>query len=443
MEVRAEVTAGGIRESVRRVRPPRLRGSAIRAGILRTAGVNMASVAAAGFGGVLAARALGPAPRGEYAAIMAWFGALLMIGQLGQTAATAYHVAREPEQARDYVATSRTIMVLTGLLTIAVGLAAAPTLGRHHAEAVWGYRAVFVTCLPTFIGASYTFALLAAHLALWNLVRITQPLAYLGLLGLLYLSDRLTLTTLVWTLCLTTVAQTGLAYLLCRRRGLAGGRSRPRLARPLIRYGLSQVTAAVPTTITGRLDQLVLSLVVAPAALGHYAVATSLTNLALPLVAAIGSVVYPRIAARTMSAESTTALQRRAVTASVVLSAGLLLALAVSASWVIPVVFGPEFRGAVPLVWLLAPGTAFLACGMVCADLLRGHGRPLAVARAQAISAVAMAALLAGLLPTMGLFGAALASTVAAGVALACMLRALPGRAAPAVPPTPAIQHQG
>ncbi|MFC0566590.1 oligosaccharide flippase family protein [Plantactinospora siamensis] len=379
---------------------------------------------------MLAARSLGPAPRGEYAAIMTWFGTLLMVGQLGQTAAVAYHVAREPRRAADHLATSRNIMLVTGLLAIGAGLVAAPMLGRHHGEAVWGYRLVFLTCLPTFVGASYTFALLATRLALWNLVRISQPLAYLAVLGLLYLTGGLTLTTLVWTLCLTMVAQTVLAYALCRRHGLAGGRGRADLARPLLRYGVSQVTAAVPTTLTGRLDQLVLSMAVAPAALGHYAVATSVTNLALPLVGAVGSVVYPRIASHTMSAQGALALQRRAVWTSAVLSAVLLLAVAASAPWVVPSVFGAGFRGAVLLIWLLSPGTALLACGMVCADLLRGHGRPLAVARAQGISAVAVAVLLAVLLPTMGLPGAALASTVAAGVALILMLRALPGRSA-------------
>jgi hypothetical protein len=38
----------------------------------RTAGYNVASAAAAGLGGIIVARALGPEMRGEYAAITAW-----------------------------------------------------------------------------------------------------------------------------------------------------------------------------------------------------------------------------------------------------------------------------------------------------------------------------------------------------------------------------------
>jgi len=42
--------------------------------VARTAGYNVASAAAAGLGGIIVARALGPEMRGEYAAVTAWFG---------------------------------------------------------------------------------------------------------------------------------------------------------------------------------------------------------------------------------------------------------------------------------------------------------------------------------------------------------------------------------
>ena len=49
---------------------------------------------------------------------------------------------------------------------------------------------------------------------------------------------------------------------------------------------------------------------------------------------------------------------------------------------------GPAYRGAVPLLWMLAPGGIFLACGQVVGDILRGLGRPGQVALAQGLTAV-------------------------------------------------------
>ena len=84
---------------------------------------NLATTLAAGLGGIVLARALGPTMRGEYAAITAWFGVTCIVGDLGQPAALCFYVARDPSRAREYVATSRTMMLTTGTLAVIVGIA--------------------------------------------------------------------------------------------------------------------------------------------------------------------------------------------------------------------------------------------------------------------------------------------------------------------------------
>ena len=65
--------------------------------VARTAGFNTTSMVAAGIGGIVLARAVGPTVRGEYAAVTSWFGVALMVGGMGQPAALCYHVARDPD----------------------------------------------------------------------------------------------------------------------------------------------------------------------------------------------------------------------------------------------------------------------------------------------------------------------------------------------------------
>lgn len=118
-------------------------------------------------------------------------------------------------------------------------------------------------------------------------------------------------------------------------------------------------------------------------------------------------------------------LQKASVTGSFVISVGLVVPFAAVAYWIVPLVYGPAYRDAVPLLWILAPGSVFFACGQVVGDLLRGKRQPGAVAWAQGLAAILTVVLLLALLPFVGVYGAAIASTVAYGVALAVMLRRL------------------
>lgn len=393
--------------------------------VAQTSACNVAAAVTAGVAGIIIARSLGPAVRGEYAAVMAWFGVALLLGQLGQSAATTYFVARERTRAADYLATSRNLMVISGVVTLGAGVFAAPLLASVTGAPAAGYLLMFATCVAGFVAASYLSSLQATHVRRWNVGRLSQPVAFLVTIAALYLLYRLDLGIVLGVVSATVVAQAGSAYWLCRREGLAGGRGSFELLRPLTRYGLGQVASAAPSLATTRLSVLVLSLTVTPTALGQYAVAESVTALAVPVVAAVGYVSFPRIASRSLSRSELLRLQRLSLRSSLIAGIVLMLSVMATASWLVPMVFGEGFRGAVPLVLLLAPGGVLLAWGRVCADLLKGHGRPYAVAGAEAVAAVVMAAGLAVLVPLWGVVGAAVAASVAAAVSPLLMLRVL------------------
>ena len=197
------------------------------------------------------------------------------------------------------------------------------------------------------------------------------------------------------------------------------------LIRPLAAYGAAQIAALTPAALNAQLDQLVLSQPVPPADLGRYAIAVSLTLLPIPSYRR--SATWPSRGWRRKTAPTaaTHRMQRMAVLGSAGIAAAMLVPLAAGAYWFVPLVFGAGYRGAVPLLWILSPGAVFLACGQVTGDLLRGRNRPIIVAWAQGLAAIFTVVLLFALLPVVGVAGAAIASTVAYGVALAAMLRSL------------------
>ena len=393
--------------------------------VAATAGYNVASAAAAGLGGVIVARALGPEMRGEYAAVTAWFGVMLMIGSMGQPAALCFHVAHDPGNARGYVATSRALMLVTGTVTMTGGILVAPLLARGNAELTLAYRIAFAASIVAFVGGSYTFSLQATNLRWWNTVQVSQPVLSLASLVVLWRLRMLTLTVALIVLAVTMLLQLGWAYYRCRSADLVPGHAQVGLIRPLVGYGLAQVAARTPAALNAQLDQLVLSQAVPPAVLGRYAIAVSCTLLPMPLVSAIGNVAFPRLASRQHVDDLACRMQWLGILCSGCTAAAALVPLAVVAPWLIPRVFGPGYIGVVPLLWLLTPAGVFLACNQVTGDMLRGRKRPLVVARAEGLAAVFTVILLVALLPVVGVSGAAIASTVAYGVALALMLLSL------------------
>lgn len=393
--------------------------------VAQTAAFNIALTLTGALSGIIIARSTGAAVRGEYSAVTAWLGVAGLLGEFGLPIALSFYVARDPAQARQYLATGRALMVAIGAVALAAGMALAPVLGRGDPELIMAYRIGFGCLVLTCVGDSYTAALLGRDLHRWNWSRICQPLVGLVAVVVLWRLQLLTLEAAVITVPASRLVQVAWAYLSCRRAGLAPGRFAAGLARPLTAYGVAQIAATAPASVNLYLDQLVLSVTGSPANLGRYSIAVSMTLLPAPLVSAIGYVLLPKLAAQDVPADEIRPLQRNAVIISAGLATIMLVPVALAATWLVPLVFGPAFNGAVPLVWILTPGGVFLACGQVIANMLRGRGRQISVARAEGVAVVATLVLLGTLLPVIGVAGAAVASTVPYGISLALMLRSL------------------
>ena len=393
--------------------------------VASTAGFNMALFGAFALGGVLLARRLGPTARGEYAAITAWLDVAVIIGQCGQPAALCFHVARDPQRARQYVATSRSFMLVASAIVLVAGGLLAPVLAHGNPPVADGYRIACGAGVVALAGTAYVSSLQAWDLHRWNVVRVGQPLLSLIAITGLWALRLLTLQSALIVLAVTLSLQSFYAYICCRRGGLAPGTSETALFRPLAGYGLTQLAALAPMTFNAQLGQLVLSQTVLPADLGRYAIAVSLTLLPMPVVSAIGNVAFPRLAALDLVTETSRRLQLIAVIGSAGIAAAILLPLGAVAYWMVPLILGPGYRGVVPLFWVLMPGGIFSACGQVVADLLRGGGNLAAVAWSQGPAAISLVVLLVALLPVAGVMGAAVASTLAYGIALTLMLRFL------------------
>jgi O-antigen/teichoic acid export membrane protein len=402
------------------------RRSPLLKSIAGTAGVNSFSLVLTSIGGLLLARFLGPSLRGELVAIIAWPTFAGTMAALGLPQATCYLAAKRQDDAGAVLATATIASLVAGLVVGAIGWPLAALIGKEPVV-VWGLRILFVLLPLYLIPGVWVATLQATSIRLWNISRLIQPVLYVTGIAGLAVTDRLDVRSAVYVFVSSLVVQALVSGFLVIRTVTGIGGPRKDLVSPLLGYGVKTVASTAPWLINTRFDQLLLSVSVSSALLGQYAVAVSLSMLAAPVATAFGYVAFPRIAAAKTKEESAR-IERVAIIGAFAAAAAVMVPLALLANWVIPFLFGSEFRGAVIPLLILAPGTILWVVNQVLADILRGHGQPFVPAIAEGIAALITVSLLLILVPRFGIRGAAFVSAIAYGAATVYLMRRLDRR---------------
>ncbi len=182
----------------------------------------------------------------------------------------------------------------------------------------------------------------------------------------------------------------------------------------MLRFGLKEHAGNLAQYLNLRLDLLLVGIFLGPKETGLYAVAVSLAEVVWFIPDAVGTVLLPRIAG--VGAAPARAAAAGACRIAFTLSSVAALAIALFGGAILVVLYGREFAGAwTPLAWLM-PGVVLLSVSKVLSKHLSGTGHPGLSARASAYSLIATLLLDLALIPTFGLAGAAVATTIAYGV---------------------------
>ena len=390
---------------------------------LSTLAANSAILLLGVVSGVLAARLLGPEARGELAVIIVWPSAVVYIlGSLGLHDAATYFAARQPERLNAVF----TLLQVLGLAqTVVFGALAyflLPVALAGHRPEVIALTRLFLLFLPAGFNSLYLLKLLQGRLLVrqYNLARVFVAAWYTALLVALYFLGRVSLPWIVGG----QLVGYGLAWLLHYHFVRAQLRPRwewdPSLLRPLLRYGFKAQFSLASAQLNFRLDQLVMSLWLPPAALGFYVVAVTLTSPLRAAPQAIGMVTLPAAARESPAAA-------RAVIGRSLRAVGLLLVIGAAAlfwlvPYLLPLFFGEAFAPAIAACRVLVVASVPLGFSLVLYDGLRALGKPQAPGYAELVGNGVTLALLAVLLPRYGFLGAAYASLGAYTASLAFLL---------------------
>lgn len=177
-------------------------------------------------------------------------------------------------------------------------------------------------------------------------------------------------------------------------------------------YGTTSAVVLIPYQLNVRLDQLMLSLISTPAALGQYAVAIAWASSLSVIGAGFSTMVLTRSAQLELADQTALqgALRELRLVFVVVALGGIGASLAAPIG--IPVLFGSSFRDAVGPGMILCLASAVLYANAALRDFARGLGFPGLVGWPAVFGLVVSWASLVVLLPKYGASGAA-ASTLA------------------------------
>ncbi|MBN9106515.1 MAG: oligosaccharide flippase family protein [Propionibacteriaceae bacterium] len=237
-------------------------------------------------------------------------------------------------------------------------------------------------------------------------LQIAQPLTYTGLAVMFWLTRTATVSNVIGANLAGTVATFVLGLLL--NRVTLVGKLAPvkKMARQSIRYAGSAAAEAA----SNRLDQVMVLPLIGAYQAGLYSVAASIAALPIAFGHALGAAYFPHVALA--AEESRRDLKASAMRHSLALGGAVCLLGAMLTPWLMPLLFGREFAGAiVPTVIALAGSVAMIGA-FVGTQLLGAEGRGLMMTNAQ-VAAIAGAVIsLVVLGPPFGAVGAAAASTM-------------------------------
>jgi O-antigen/teichoic acid export membrane protein len=371
--------------------------------------------------GMLAARLLGAEGRGQLAAAQAWPLLLATLGSFGVTEAIAYFVARSPLRARAALATGLVVTVPFVVIACLAGMWLLPRLLRGQAIDVQQVAMMSLALVPllTFSAAPAQALRGVGRYQAWNLLRLIAPLAWLATLVAVRGTADATVPTLAMAFIGTT-AMAGLVTHLCAWRMLAGPAVPERsLVRPMLAYSAPTMAAAVPHWLNLRLDQLIVIALLDARAVGLYVVAVAWSGAAHPLAEVVAHNAVPMLAGTKNISQRSRLVYRTGAAAAIGTSVLLLIA----TPTLLPLIFGAEFRDAIPVALVMVLAGAVEATNAVGAECLRGVGRPRAILLAECIGLAVTAAALPVLVPLGGIIGAAFASLLSYSAILVAQLR--------------------
>ncbi len=352
-----------------------LRGPALRQRVLGPVSFDATILVTNLVTGIIIARSLGPAGRGELAAILIVLQVGSWIFSLGAAESVAYHQTRHPDHGPRLLSSWLLMALPLWLLATLTGELMLPILFSAQTEHAIELGRIFmpIVLLPL-LTIIFNAVLLGDHrFNEYNSVRLLLPagvaLGYVILLPL----GALTVESALVVNGSSMVISTSLSAFLCLRRH--GLRSPLRwLTRDSVVYGAKAHGGSLAGFVNARLDLLIIPAFLTATEVGLYSVATNVASVVSTLTATVAMIALPLA---TRESERSARLVIRTLHAVLLLGGCLCVILIAVAPIGIRIVYGGNFVAAATALRILLPGQVLSAGAAVLWSGMLAANRPL------------------------------------------------------------------
>lgn len=359
--------------------------------------------------GPVLARSVGPAGRGEIAAVVqaAWLLGWLLC--FGLPLAAAYWSDDTSEG--ELLATITLFGVTLGAIVCLPLWFLIPVYLADQSGVAVLWTRLFLLVLPLSAGVNAAMELRRRRGAgrAWNAWRIAPAVVSAFGIVLLAIAGRLSVATAL--ACYFIAGLIPMAHLVLRVAHVNERQPSLRALRRLLPYAWRAAAMTGASSITGRLDQVVLAAVVPSHQLGLYAVAVTTASVTNMLTIGLPLALFGQHRADGKTAQSSDRY-RRSMVATFGVSSLAALAIGVLAPFLLGFAFGERFKPATgPLRMLLPGAVAFDLLGLMSSKL-SAEGRVGELTQAALLGASVTVIGLIAIVPTFGIDGAATVTSV-------------------------------
>ena len=369
--------------------------------------------------GILVARLLGPAGRGQFAAAILWPGLFAAMGGMGVSVALARRAGRAHDLAR-VIRTGLVLTLLTGTVVAVLCAAAIPWLLPGNDTVLRNAAYVFV---PFIIFNQVSLAMIAIDqgagwFAQMNWTRLIVNPVYLLFVVVLWFTGVRDVGWFVIGLLIANAAVAFARVTLAVQRAPLPGQMEPvnAVLHEALPYGLAGLLGALAASA----DKALLLYLLGTAQLGFYTVALTAASVVNSLAGAAGTVSFG-MSAQVKDREGFDRVARMfRFTAWTWLLAGL--GVAVIIPIVLPLLYGAVFRPAIWPAILLIPAAALAGQASILEESMRAQGRAFVGLEARAAGLVVMIAMGWLLAPVVGIYGVVFAAIGSQAIVLIVMM---------------------
>ena len=368
--------------------------------------------------GILTARILGPAGRGELAAMILWPLFVANVTTIGVPSSLIYQLRMGASERNRIVTTGFAISVIIGIAAAAAAAWLLPWwLHQYSAGIVHAAQCFLLTvpiCSMTLAGRAI---LEASHdFSASNAIQILTPFA--TLIGLLLFIAIHQFNP--YTAALAYIAASVPAFsLMLWRVGRTGVRVvgiQITVLRTILQYGIRSYGIDILGTLALQVDQVLVVSLLSAGAMGSYVVVLSLSRMLNVFQTSVVMVLFPKAAGH--SVQKVINMTGNAVRISGLITVGCGICLCLAGPALLRIVYGPEYEGAAGALRILILEAILSGITFVLAQAFMALNRPGVVTLLQGVGLSLSVPMMLLLIPRYGMYGAAISLLVSTTVRL-------------------------